>query len=217
MTNDDMTALEDWAEPLLQQLEPSNRRKLMRQVGIQLAKSQRDRIRAQKNPDGSRYKPRKERREIKKPISFQYVKPGSEGRVASMVSFRDEGDRMIGYDREARGLRTFLKRRIEYYMRPRHTAGAIRSQRGSIRRAAMFTKIRQAKYLRVQQWDEGSATVGFVSGVARFASVHQFGKRVPVEPGGPMADYPERRLLGLSARDHEMIRDSLIDALTPRK
>ncbi|MDW7748168.1 phage virion morphogenesis protein [Halomonas sp.] len=216
MTNDDLDALEGWAEPLLNRLEPKARKKLMSDIGRRLAKSQRDRIKRQKNPDGSPFAPRREKEQIKKPISFLYRKPGGGERVGSMVSFRDEGDRMVGYDREVDGIRTFLKHRVQYYMRPKHTGGALRGQRGSIRRKPMFTKIRQARYLKPLGTSADGVTVGFVSGVARFARIHQYGLRAQVEPGGNTADYPSRRLLGLTDADNDMIRDSLLDAIAPR-
>ena len=60
MTNR-LEALEDWAAGLLGQLEPASRNKLARSVGQALRRSQQQRIIAQKNPDGSKYAPRKQR------------------------------------------------------------------------------------------------------------------------------------------------------------
>jgi len=60
MTNR-LEALEDWAAGLLGQLEPSLRNKLARSVGQALRRSQQQRIIAQRNPDGSKYAPRKQR------------------------------------------------------------------------------------------------------------------------------------------------------------
>lgn len=51
--------LQDWVKPLLEKLEPGQRRKLSRSIGQQLRKSQRARIASQKNPDGSPFEPRK--------------------------------------------------------------------------------------------------------------------------------------------------------------
>lgn len=56
---DDLTALEDWAAPLLAQLTPSARRKAAKAVAIALRKSQQQRIAQQHNPDGSPFEPRK--------------------------------------------------------------------------------------------------------------------------------------------------------------
>lgn len=58
---DDLTALEEWAGTLLAQLEPAARRKVAVDVGRELRRSQQQRIKAQANPDGSPYAPRKPR------------------------------------------------------------------------------------------------------------------------------------------------------------
>ncbi|WP_213936834.1 phage virion morphogenesis protein [Pseudomonas sp. dw_612] len=60
MTNR-LEALEDWAAGLLAQLEPASRKRLARSLGQTLRSSQQKRIIAQRNPDGSKYAPRKQR------------------------------------------------------------------------------------------------------------------------------------------------------------
>lgn len=52
-------ALEDWVSPLLAKLDVKQRRVLARNVARDLRRRQRDRIRAQTNPDGTPYAPRK--------------------------------------------------------------------------------------------------------------------------------------------------------------
>lgn len=59
--SDNLEALEDWAGGLLSQLEPAARAKLARELGQALRRSQQQRIAAQRNPDGSKYVPRKQR------------------------------------------------------------------------------------------------------------------------------------------------------------
>lgn len=58
---DSLTALEDWAAPLLANLKPAERRKLTASIGRKLRRSQQQRITAQRNPDGTAYAPRKQR------------------------------------------------------------------------------------------------------------------------------------------------------------
>ena len=55
----DLNALEDWAGPILRQLEPAGRVKLARSLAQQLRRSQQQRVAAQRNPDGSAFAPRK--------------------------------------------------------------------------------------------------------------------------------------------------------------
>lgn len=57
----ELEALEDWAAGLLGRLHPGARNKLARSVGQALRRSQQQRIIAQRNPDGSKYAPRKQR------------------------------------------------------------------------------------------------------------------------------------------------------------
>ena len=59
---DNMEALEEWVGPLLAKLDVKQRRALARNVARDLRRRQRDRIRAQTNPDGTPYAPRKEQR-----------------------------------------------------------------------------------------------------------------------------------------------------------
>ncbi len=56
-----LETLEDWAAGLLGQLEPASRNKLARSIGQALRRSQQQRIITQRNPDGSKYAPRKQR------------------------------------------------------------------------------------------------------------------------------------------------------------
>jgi len=56
---DDLSQLETWAAPLLARLSSQERRAMMRDLAIGLRKRQSDRIKAQQNPDGSAYVPRK--------------------------------------------------------------------------------------------------------------------------------------------------------------
>jgi phage virion morphogenesis protein len=146
---DDLDALETWAAPLLERLQPGERRRLARDIARALRKSQTTRIKAQKAPDGSPFAPRKPQ---------------------------------------------------------------VRAQAGSIRRGAMFTKIRQAKHLKARaQGDD--ARVGFFGRVSRIARVHQEGLRDKVDRNGPRYDYPARPLLGYSTADRALVRDMLLERL----
>ena len=60
MTNN-LEALEDWAGVLLNKLEPAARSKLARSLAQKLRRSQQQRVKQQRNPDGSPYAARKPR------------------------------------------------------------------------------------------------------------------------------------------------------------
>ena len=55
----DLRKLEDWAGALLVKIEPKERRKINQTIARELRRSQQQRIRAQRNPDGTAYAPRK--------------------------------------------------------------------------------------------------------------------------------------------------------------
>ncbi|WP_329956115.1 phage virion morphogenesis protein [Collimonas silvisoli] len=52
--------------------------------------------------------------------------------------------------------------------------------------------------------------IGFFGRVARIARVHQEGLKDRVSKKGPEYQYPARPLLGFSATDQALIRDSLL-------
>jgi phage virion morphogenesis protein len=56
---DDLSAIEDWAGSLLAQLQPAERRTVATDIARELRRSQQDRIKDQRNPDGSAYEARK--------------------------------------------------------------------------------------------------------------------------------------------------------------
>lgn len=150
--NNRLEALEDWAAGLLAQLEPASRNKLAQSVGKGLRLSQQQRIIAQRNPDASKYAPRK-RRNLR----------GKKGRV---------------------------KRRVK-----------------------MFTKLRLARFLRIQG-DENSISVGFTGRVARIARVHQHGLKDRAVRSAPVVKYHQRESLGYTDLDLAIVREHLVNHLT---
>lgn len=56
-----LEALETWAAGLLDQLQPAARNQLGRTIGQELRRSQQKRVLMQRNPDGSKFTPRKKR------------------------------------------------------------------------------------------------------------------------------------------------------------
>lgn len=59
---DNFIALEQRFNALLKNISPQQRKTLAQQIGRQLAQSQRQRIKSQKNPDGSAFEPRRARK-----------------------------------------------------------------------------------------------------------------------------------------------------------
>lgn len=116
-------------------------------------------------------------------------------------------------------LRASQSRRIAAQRAPDGSVYAPRSQRsnrlrdlcGSVRRKAMFSKLRTARFLRVAATPH-EIGVGFSGRVAEIAHVHQEGQTVSNGRGGTYR-MPQRVLLGLSAGDVDFVRDALLDQL----
>ena len=89
----------------------------------------------------------------------------------------------------------------------------LRDKAGRIKRAAMFVKLRQTRYLRTES-DSSGLAIGFAGRVARVARVHQLGESDRVAPRGPQYRYPARVLLGFTSADRDMIRDTLLKHIT---
>ncbi len=150
--SDDLAALEDWLTPLVQRLGAAERRKLARRLAVGLRARQARRIGEQKNPDGSRFEPRKRRQKL--------------------------GDK----------------------------AGRIK------RTAAMYIKFRQTRHMLAKS-DADGVTVGFAGRDAAIARIHQEGLLAKVDPGGPLYQYPARRLLGWSDEDQAWVMEQVINHL----
>ncbi|WP_417545680.1 phage virion morphogenesis protein [Marinobacter sp.] len=86
----------------------------------------------------------------------------------------------------------------------------LRGKKGGIRKKAMFTKLRTAKYLKLQTSPD-SAGLAFTGFAGRIAAIHHYGLRAKVDKNGPVYDYPARELLGFSRSDLELIADRILD------
>lgn len=120
----------------------------------------------------------------------------------------------------AQGLRRSQQQRVIAQRNPDGTAFAPRKERqlrgkqGRIKRkAAMFTKLRTARYLKAQGNTSG-ATVAFAGRISRIARVHQYGLRDRAERGAPEVQYEQRELLGFTDAERETILDQLLQHLT---
>lgn len=94
---------------------------------------------------------------------------------------------------------------------PRKPRQNLRGKQGRVKRK-MFTKLRTAKYLKLQS-SADSIAIGFLGRTARIARVHQHGLRDRAEKGAPDTQYAERQLLGFTDADLDLIRDRLLEHL----
>jgi len=89
----------------------------------------------------------------------------------------------------------------------------LRRKQGRIRRKlAMFKKLRTASYLKVRG-DSNAVSAGFTGRIARIARVHQYGLKDRPEPNAPDVRYEQRKVLGFTESDIELIRTTLLSEL----
>ncbi|KLV74638.1 phage virion morphogenesis protein [Citrobacter sp. MGH110] len=126
---------------LISAISPAGRRKLAAEIAKQLRRSQQQRIKQQKAPDGSPYQARKRQ--------------------------------------------------------------PLRAKKGRIKRA-MFQKLRTSRYMKASGRND-SAVVEFKGRVQRIAQIHQLGLKDRPNPHTQEVQYPERKLLGFSRNDKQLI------------
>lgn len=200
----ELEKLSSFIEPMLRALSAPQRRALTQKIARDLRRINQRRIKSQQNPDGSSYDVRLKPKMAVGQIQFIY-----KDELRDMKSWQDQGDRVTGYDRNAGGIRTFIKDRVQKWL-PSHTAS--RTRRGN-KKEKMFSKLAGPKYLKTHT-SEHSAAIEFLGRIAQIANIHQHGLRAPVSAGGALYSYPERQLLGFSAQDQRILLDSILTCLT---
>ncbi|BAV65761.1 phage virion morphogenesis protein [Sphingobium cloacae] len=216
MTNE-LEEVERIAGALLRDLSPGQRRSLMRRMARELAASQRQRIAAQRQPDGSAFAPRKAKQP---PVSGRgaacFLYPSGGGGAPRRVIMKSftwaTGRMMTGFDIEAGGIRSFeFDKVVKWLPVPAQyrnaNAGRLR-RRGGVKRRAMFRRLASARYLRSGVEDQGF-WVGFSGKVSQIASTHHFGLRDKPSVRAAAVRYPVRELLGDTAADRERMLDML--------
>jgi len=109
--------------------------------------------------------------------------------------------------------------------RKRKKSGRLRSKRlrdpstrarVSVRQTRMFQRAAGPRYLRKES-SAGAAQVGFVGAMARIMRVHQYGltDHVTRSDSSPVAQYPARAVLGISADDRARILDAVTAQVAP--
>ena len=95
---------------------------------------------------------------------------------------------------------------------PRKPQNSIRQRKGGIRRK-MFQKLIRTHWLKAKA-SADAATVQFVGNATRIARISQFGLRDRVNKQGVEAQYPQRELLGLTAKEKDQIEDLVLELLS---
>lgn len=187
----DVERLETWLAPLLQRLSAGQMKRLAREVARDLRAAQATNIRAQRDASGTKWEQRKNTRNPVKPIRAIYKARDGHVRELEMANWRSTGAKIIGYDKEAGGIRTMVKERMLRKLTPKHGSAPTAAQR----RRAQLMMLGLVKNLQARTQGQ-DAVVQFMSRAERIARVHHLGLRDRVSPRGPEYDYPERPLLG---------------------
>ena len=215
---DDLAELERIAGALLRTVSPGQRRGLMRRMARDLAISQRQRITAQRQPDGSAFEARKAKAA---PVTgrgaacFLYPTGGGEPRRVIMKSFTWGTGRMLtGFDIEAGGIRSFeFDKVVKWLPVPaeyRNSGGGKLRRRGGLRRKAMLRRLASSRFLKTGTDDQGF-WVGFTGKVSQIADVHQHGLSDKPSLRAKAVQYPKRELLGVTPADRERMLNLLYE------
>lgn len=219
--SEDLAELERIAGALLRTVSPPERRRLLRMMAKDLQHAEADRIARQQNPDGSGYTPRKKKvppRPGNYAVKFLYPKGAPEPRLVLMKSWVHEGNLLTGYDVEAGGIRSFFWDKVDRWLpvepeEQNKSAGKFR-RKGSLRRAAMFRKLRNGRNLRAGATDR-EAWAGFAGRVSEIASVSQEGLMDRPAAKAEPVRYPRRVLLGVTQARAGAMLDLLLRHLNP--
>jgi hypothetical protein len=216
----DLTQIEAFAGALLRKLGSGERRRILRAVARDLQASQSARIGSQRNPDGSAYVPRKQRKPPRPgnyAVKFFYPKGAANARLVLMKSWVHEGNLLTGYDVEAGGIRSFFWDKVDRWLpvepeEQNKGAGKFR-RKGRIRNAAMFRKLRNRRNLQAGANDR-EAWIGFSGRASQIATVHQEGRIDRPGLAALPVRYARRELLGVTQSQSARMISLLLTHLT---
>ena len=176
------------------QLQPSARAKLLRTIATELRRRNRERIRANVEPDG---KPMAKRQGVR--FMFRRIRDG-EGLNGRPFRFLGENyTGRIAYSRTENG------NELVRFEGESKLLGFRREYLPTISRMKMFRRLGAARWLR-QKADANRAQIGWFGGsAAAIATVH--------EEGDSRKNLPARLLLGLPKEDLQYVIDQLLQAL----
>lgn len=207
MSDDRFRELDKVFSDILAGISASGRTRSARLIGQEIRRSQQQRIRSQKGPDGAVY-PQRKRRIIRSQQGIKFVWNNEVRTLKNWHGGRGKYGRTItGFDTERNDIRTFYRSDIDRYLEINTRS----LRRDTARKAPMFERLRTLQFMKMRP-DAQGVTVGYDGVAARIARVHQYGQRDQVGPG-VVAKYPVRELLGLSAADEHLIYNATINSL----
>lgn len=101
------------------------------------------------------------------------------------------------------------------YVPRKATSKNLRAKKGSVRKRAMFARLRTLRFLKVDARAEDVAVV-FRGRAGGIATVHQYGDRHVSARTGRVIVTPQRELLGLTDAEMTMLEDAYLRHLAAR-
>lgn len=207
--SNELLQLDDWMQEFIARLNGPARKQLAGTVGRELRKLQGQNIKAQRSADGQAWAPRKKTKTVAPAIRYFYKARDGHMREIEMSSYRNDGDRITGYDKEAKGIRTMLKVGMLRSLPARSSVTAAQKTRAQ----RMLQRMAMPRTLRMRTTPEG-AELSFAGRAERIAAVHHFGLRDKVRPGGQEVDYAARPLLGVGPKERQTVLDLVYQHLS---
>lgn len=196
----DLLQLDDWMQAFIARLDGSARQELAKRVAVGLRKLQAQNIKSQRGADGAAWAKRKRLRPAAPPIRYYYRARDGHERELEMSNYRNDGKKITGYDKEAKGMRSMLKAGMLRKLQAKGGVSAASTRRAQL----MLQRMAMPRNLRARATSEG-AELSFSERADRIARVHHFGERDRVNRGGPEYDYPARSLLGIGDRERSTV------------
>lgn len=207
VNNDPFRELDQVFSAILAGTSLVGRTRTARAIGQALRHSQQQRIKAQKNSEGSPY-PARRRRVLRSQQGMIFVWQGETRYLKNWRGGRGKYGRTItGFDEERNDIRTFYRSDIQRYVEINTQS----VRRSTAKKEPMFQQLCSYRFIKMRA-DAGGTSVGFDGVAARIARVHQYGLRDQVGPGA-FAKYPVRELLGFTIADEQMITEQIVNSL----
>lgn len=207
--SNELLQLDDWMQEFIARLDGPARKQLAGTVGRELRKLQGQNIKAQRSADGQAWAPRKKTKTVAPAIRYFYKARDGHMREIEMSSYRNDGDRITGYDKEAKGIRTMLKVGMLRSLPARSSVTAAQKTRAQ----RMLQRMAAPAQMKMRTTQEG-AELSFAGRAERIAAVHHFGLRDKVRPGGQEVDYAARPLLDVGLKERHTVLDLVYQHLS---
>lgn len=217
--SDGFDQIEQLTATLLRKVGAPERRRILREVSREIRASRAAQIRAQREPDGSAFVPRRPRKAAVVggyAVKFLYPQGAAEPRLVFMKSWVRQGALMTGYDSEAGAVRSFFWDQVAEWLpveaADRNKPGSKYRRQGRVRAAPMFRKLAKPGVL-LSSNTADEAWIGWIGPAARVARIHQEGRADRPSLKAKPVRYARRVLLDLTTAERGHLVDRVLEHL----